>query len=201
MKFNEKLIKLRKSKGMSQEELGEKLNVTRQTVSKWELGITTPEMDKLIEMSKIFNITVDELIKEENIEANKEEKESKSNNIADKTKEKSIKKWIIIIAVIFLAVLIIYVLSIISARYLFNEGKKAVDEASSQGIQTVSNFLETGGNKIVDFIDSQKDKSEEEYKKSLEEQNAQKEQAQKDGQKFVEEGLKNSQELIKKYTK
>ena len=48
MKFNEKLIKLRKEMGLSQEELGNKLNVARQTVSKWELGETTPEMDKLI---------------------------------------------------------------------------------------------------------------------------------------------------------
>ena len=64
MKFNEKLINLRKKAGLTQEELGYKLNVTRQTVSKWELGQTTPEMDKLIEISKIFNISVDELINE-----------------------------------------------------------------------------------------------------------------------------------------
>ena len=61
MKFNEKLIELRKKNGFSQEELGAKLNVARQTVSKWELGETTPEMDKLIELSKIFEISIDEL--------------------------------------------------------------------------------------------------------------------------------------------
>ena len=62
MKFNEKLIDLRKKSGLSQEELGYKLNVTRQTVSKWELGQTTPEMDKLIEIGKLFNLSVDDLI-------------------------------------------------------------------------------------------------------------------------------------------
>ena len=62
MKFNEKLIKLRKENGMSQEQLGFELNVTRQTVSKWELGISTPEMDKLVELSKLFGVSVDELI-------------------------------------------------------------------------------------------------------------------------------------------
>lgn len=62
MKFNEKLIKLRKREELSQEKLGYKLNVTRQTISKWELGQTTPEMDKLIEISKVFNVTVDELV-------------------------------------------------------------------------------------------------------------------------------------------
>ena len=70
MKFNEKLIKLRKEMGLSQEELGNKLNVARQTVSKWELGETTPEMDKLIKMSEIFNITLDELIKDKNNDEN-----------------------------------------------------------------------------------------------------------------------------------
>lgn len=70
MKFNEKLIKLRKEMGISQEELGNKLNVARQTVSKWELGETTPEMDKLIKMSEIFNITLDELIKDKNNDEN-----------------------------------------------------------------------------------------------------------------------------------
>lgn len=62
MKFNEKLIKLRKENGMSQELLGYELNVTRQTISKWELGISTPEMDKLVEISKLFGVSVDELI-------------------------------------------------------------------------------------------------------------------------------------------
>ena len=72
MNFNDKLIDLRKKKGLSQEELGYELNVTRQTVSKWELGQTKPEMDKLIEISKYFNISVDELLDEEN---NKEKKQ------------------------------------------------------------------------------------------------------------------------------
>ena len=64
MRFNEKLIKLRKEYGMSQEQLGFELNVTRQTVSKWELGISKPEMDKLVEISKLFGVSVDELINE-----------------------------------------------------------------------------------------------------------------------------------------
>ncbi|MDR0863109.1 MAG: helix-turn-helix domain-containing protein [Oscillospiraceae bacterium] len=62
MCFHENLMRLRKTNGFSQEELGAKLNVTRQTVSKWELGQTTPEMDKLIEMAKLFGISVDELV-------------------------------------------------------------------------------------------------------------------------------------------
>ena len=68
MKFNEKLMELRRKEGLSQEELGYKLNVTRQTVSKWELGQTTPEMDKLVEISKLFNMSVDDLINDSELE-------------------------------------------------------------------------------------------------------------------------------------
>lgn len=64
MKFNEKIIMLRKNKNLSQEGLGNELGVARQTISKWELGETTPEMDKLVKMSEIFEITLDDLIKD-----------------------------------------------------------------------------------------------------------------------------------------
>lgn len=62
MKFSSKLENLRKSKNMSQEELAQKLNVTRQTISKWELDQTVPDMNKLIEISKIFEVSLDELV-------------------------------------------------------------------------------------------------------------------------------------------
>jgi transcriptional regulator with XRE-family HTH domain len=61
MNFNEKLMQLRKERGFSQEELGNRVDVTRQTVSKWELGQTTPEMDKLIELARLFSVSIDEL--------------------------------------------------------------------------------------------------------------------------------------------
>lgn len=64
MKFNEKLRTLRENKNLSQEMLAQELNVARQTVSKWELGETTPEMDKLVKMSEIFEISLDDLIKD-----------------------------------------------------------------------------------------------------------------------------------------
>lgn len=59
MKFSEKLIYLRKNKNLSQKDLGKVLGVARQTISKWELGETTPEMDKLIKMSELFDISLD----------------------------------------------------------------------------------------------------------------------------------------------
>lgn len=74
MYFSEKLMELRRSKGWSQEQLGEKLGVTRQTVSKWELGDTTPEMEKIAALSELFGITTDELIKGESRQSIPEEK-------------------------------------------------------------------------------------------------------------------------------
>lgn len=62
MEFNNKLYELRKQKGLSQEELANKLNVSRQTVSKWELGDSTPDMEKLIVLSDLFEISLDELV-------------------------------------------------------------------------------------------------------------------------------------------
>ncbi len=64
MMFHEKLQKLRKEKGLSQETLAEMLNVSRQAVSKWESGQSYPEMDKLITLSDIFGVTLDSLIKD-----------------------------------------------------------------------------------------------------------------------------------------
>lgn len=66
MIFSEKLFELRKQKGLSQEELSFKLNVARQTISKWESGITTPDMENLIKISKLFEVGIDELVGNEN---------------------------------------------------------------------------------------------------------------------------------------
>ncbi len=65
MKFNQKLINLRTQKNLSQDELGKELKVARQTISKWESGETTPSMKRLVQMSDLFEVTLDELIKGE----------------------------------------------------------------------------------------------------------------------------------------
>ena len=61
MTIGEKIYELRKLKGLSQEELAEKLNVSRQSVSLWETNQTVPQIDYLMELSKIFNVSLDEL--------------------------------------------------------------------------------------------------------------------------------------------
>lgn len=61
----EKISTLRKQNGWSQEELAEKLDISRQSVSKWELGATIPDIDKIIKMSKLFGVSTDYLLKDE----------------------------------------------------------------------------------------------------------------------------------------
>ena len=75
MLFNEKLKMLRKEKNLTQEELAEKLNVSRQAITKWESGDGTPDIENLKQVSVLFNTTIDELVKEEkNITTKIEEK-------------------------------------------------------------------------------------------------------------------------------
>lgn len=62
MYFSENLIKLRKGKGWSQEDLADKLDISRQAVSKWEVGTSKPDIDNLMKLSKLFSKPIDELV-------------------------------------------------------------------------------------------------------------------------------------------
>ena len=79
LNIGEKLYELRKEKNLSQEEVAERLNVSRQTVSKWETNQTTPDFDKIIPLCELFGITSEELLtgkkqENENIESRKDYK-------------------------------------------------------------------------------------------------------------------------------
>lgn len=62
--FSEKLLDLRRREGLSQEQLADRLGVTRQSVSKWESGTAIPELTKLIALSDLFSVSVDYLVKD-----------------------------------------------------------------------------------------------------------------------------------------
>ena len=85
MTVGERLLKLRKEKNMSQEDLANVLDVSRQTVSKWETGESMPDFNKICPLCEYFGITSDELLsgKQNIIEAKKENKKAKfARNIA-----------------------------------------------------------------------------------------------------------------------
>ena len=116
MNFGKKLFELRKEKNLSQEELAEKLNVTRQTISKWETGQSTPDFDKIVPLCNIFEISTEELLigtkKEDdsdNVEFNVVEKEKipTKQEVREKTaKIVSTSVFIYIAAIAFLMIAI-----------------------------------------------------------------------------------------------
>lgn len=65
MTFGERLTNMRKSKGLSQEQLAQKLDLTRQTISKWELDQSTPDLEYIVKLSDFYGVTTDHLIKGE----------------------------------------------------------------------------------------------------------------------------------------
>lgn len=122
MDFNNRLYQLRKQKGLSQEELANRLNVSRQTVSKWEVGDSTPEMEKLVAISDLFDVSLDVLVmgKEEKNEA----KESKNSEFATVLNEKVLteknkKKAKSIIMIIAIILGIVIAVDFISAIIFF----------------------------------------------------------------------------------
>lgn len=64
MKFCEKLYEVRKKAGMTQNDLAEKLNVSRQAVSRWEMGTAMPDVENLVAMSELFGVSLDYLLKD-----------------------------------------------------------------------------------------------------------------------------------------
>ena len=63
--LSERIYRFRRKSGLSQEQLAERIGVSRQAISKWESGTSTPEFEKLLALSECFHITLDELVREE----------------------------------------------------------------------------------------------------------------------------------------
>ena len=67
MLLGEKLKKLRKARGLSQEQLADRLNVSRQAISKWELGESTPDTDNLVALSDYYGVSLDYLLRDQEV--------------------------------------------------------------------------------------------------------------------------------------
>ena len=125
MNISQKILLQRKKKGISQEDLANALNVSRQAVYKWESSQSVPDMDKIVALSSYFNITTDYLLKDEietidgadnysskNVDMqmlNKELSENDFQNIRyEAEKKKHTSYWLLIIAP-FIMILIIFI--------------------------------------------------------------------------------------------
>lgn len=99
MGIDKKIYELRKKAGFSQEELGDKLNVSRQTISKWETGQSTPEIDKVTAICDLFGITTDEFLRDKTAA----EKNTSELNTGNQKENKGIKNSNLIYAFIAFA--------------------------------------------------------------------------------------------------
>ena len=94
MTIGERLTELRKSRGLSQEELAEQLTLTRQTISKWELGQSSPDIEYVIALCEYFGVSTDYLLKGEEPVSKAEKKEEETQPVILAVKEpEQTKKW------------------------------------------------------------------------------------------------------------
>ena len=112
MELGNKILELRKQEKLSQEQLAEKMNVTRQTISKWELNETTPDIKQAKELSKIFKVSLDELTDNDisNIVIQKVSNTEKLAGLVLK-----VSKWL---GICFLITLVIDIISFIIYMFL-----------------------------------------------------------------------------------
>lgn len=104
MNLGEKLLELRKSKQLSQEEVADKLNVSRQTISKWETGVSQPDFDKIVPLCELYGISSDELLTGKKSKKIKEDKKI-DNEILKRNRAKGIS-----IAILFYFLAIIWIM-------------------------------------------------------------------------------------------
>ena len=123
MELGNKIIKLRKREKLSQESLADKLNVTRQTISNWELNITKPDINQIKKISKIFNISIDELLENE-LKSNDKKKAVSNENNSTK-RNINIRKICITIYFIILLFILLFII------YCFTNNIKIIRNSGS----------------------------------------------------------------------
>lgn len=105
MNFSDNLIKLRKGKGWSQEELADKLGLSRQAISKWEVGTSKPDIDNVIKISKLFEISIDELVNNEIVKT-----EAISIYVNKNNKRDRVLKWLRLLMIVLVIIYVVYVI-------------------------------------------------------------------------------------------
>lgn len=130
MKLDEKLVHLRKEKGLTQLELAEAMNVSRQAVSKWEAGGTLPSTENLRSLSELYGVSVDYLLNEEergpeNGNAPKDKTENSPTPVRAEKRKVPIKWVVVVLAVLILAVTI--------GMFIVNRDKKNLHLEEEKG--------------------------------------------------------------------
>lgn len=117
MKFHEKLLELRKQRGLSQEELGQELEVSRQTISKWESGQSYPDFQRLVLLSDYFDMTLDELVRGIDVQEVRDRSRSEEKIASLYTDAEKVKEFgrlaVRIVTVLGVAVLVCMALALV----------------------------------------------------------------------------------------
>ncbi len=153
MEIGNKILELRKKNNITQEELAEKVGVSRQTISKWELGETAPDLKQAKELSKIFNVSLDELV-DNDLKEVLTEKVSNTEKLSGLILK--ILKFFGIAIIVFLILIIAAFILLVAIRKNRNEGRiieKSItcnlhDKEYSYGFrfyEETGNILEAGG--------------------------------------------------------
>ena len=100
MQFSQKLLELRKKRGFSQEDLAEKLNVSRQAISRWEMGSAMPDSHNLLKISDLFGVSIDSLLREE------DQPEGKSISAEDQKERNRKVAWAVLVGLHAMALLV-----------------------------------------------------------------------------------------------
>lgn len=156
MTFGENLVSLRKRKSVSQEQLAEVLGLTRQTVSKWELNQSTPDLQYIVQMSEYFNVSLDYLIKGKETTLTEVPKQEKEDDCDKKSNYVIGYKWIFVFGLVLVGVSMVGMMTYVVCAaidpqdYLMNDRVYSglagfLRGTQSQGIFAVMNLLFLSG--------------------------------------------------------
>lgn len=133
MPLSDKIQDLRKNEGMSQEQFAEKLNVSRQSVSKWESGQSVPEIDKIMQISSMFKVTTDYLLKDISQEESQCVRDEAANcqkkEIVNTMQERVVlkKSHIALVVIITLCIVSITVIALFACKVFFLNANDRLD--------------------------------------------------------------------------
>lgn len=138
MKLHEKLYQLRKEKGLTQAELAERLEVSRQSVSNWEVGTTTPSTKRLRDLSQLYDVPLDYLLNEDSSEKQEEtplkeeiSPEAKDNDkvtepASERPQEGRKRLWIAVVIVLGVVLLVLSVAAVVHRFDNKEDGDKVI---------------------------------------------------------------------------
>lgn len=124
--LGENILKLRKRQGLSQEQLGELVNVTRQTISNWELNETTPNPGQLKLLSKALNVSIDELL-DNDVKNVLVEKVSNTEKLAG-----IIIKILKVAGIVFIIYVVLIVIAIISFQFIGSSKASNIEQVEME---------------------------------------------------------------------